>query len=386
MKRIFALTLITAICLSLFGCSQKEQKSYMDILAEKGWESDEFSQPYEFPEREFSITVNDDYDGRSMDLSEYDIKSYEYKWLSFDTKTVFDDEDIPDWFDPESEIELGKNPGFGIRELHKKGITGKGVNIGIVDQELHLHEEYKGKIRYYYNANEMQRDASMHGPAVTSLAVGETCGPAPDANVYYACSIWNDYEEGTEEFYKAHFFDSINHLLDLNETLSEEDKMVAISVSRGFPDETMEGYQQVIERAKEQGVWLITVNEAGRYFNSLTRELGVSYENIEYTRAVNPETGAVNPDANKIGIPMDRRTYASMTGENEYEYCSKGGFSWVEPYVAGVYALAKQVCPEVTVDEFIELARKTQVTYQEGDNTAVNGLNMAAIIEELEKR
>ena len=68
MKRIFALTLITAICLSLFGCSQKEQKSYMDILAEKGWESDEFSQPYEFPEREFSITVNDDYEDLPTDI------------------------------------------------------------------------------------------------------------------------------------------------------------------------------------------------------------------------------------------------------------------------------------------------------------------------------
>ena len=192
MKRIFALTLITAICLFLFGCSQKEQRSYMDILAEKGWESDEFSQPRLRMGLELFEEEVDDYNGKSVDLTKYNLTANEYKWLSFDEQTKFPDEGMPEWFDPESEIELGKNPGFGIRELHKKGITGKGVNIGIVDQELHLHEEYKGKIRYYYNANEMRHDASMHGPAVTSLAVGETCGTAPDANVYYACCIWND--------------------------------------------------------------------------------------------------------------------------------------------------------------------------------------------------
>jgi len=376
MKRIFALTLITAICLSLFGCSQKEQKIYMDILAEKGWESDEFSQPRLRMGLELFEEEVDDYNGKSVDLTKYNLTANEYKWLSFDEQTKFPDEGMPEWFDPESEIELGKDPGFGIRELHKKGITGKGVNIGIVDQELHLHEEYKGKIRYYYNANEMRHDASMHGPAVTSLAVGETCGTAPDANVYYACCIWNDYEDGTEEFYKTFFFDSINHLLDLNETLPEEDKMVAISVSRYF-DETIEGYQQVVERAEEQGVWLVTVNEVGRYFGSLTREIGVSYDTVEGVKSI-------FSDEKLPGIPKDRRTYATPINNTGYEYSAKGGVSWVEPYVAGVYALAKQVCPKVTVDEFTTLARQKMNVRKEDGEIVAYMLNMAAIIEELE--
>lgn len=50
-------------------------------------------------------------------------------------------------------MENGKNPGLGIRELHKQGITGKGVNVAIIDQNLLLHHpEFSGKIAAYYDA------------------------------------------------------------------------------------------------------------------------------------------------------------------------------------------------------------------------------------------
>ncbi|MDF2907329.1 MAG: hypothetical protein K0R34_2650 [Herbinix sp.] len=43
-------------------------------------------------------------------------------------------------------MENGTNPGLGIRELHKEGITGKGINVAIIDQNLLLHHpEFDGK-------------------------------------------------------------------------------------------------------------------------------------------------------------------------------------------------------------------------------------------------
>jgi len=34
---------------------------------------------------------------------------------------------LPDGFDPQMIMELGENPGLGMRELHKRGITGWAV-------------------------------------------------------------------------------------------------------------------------------------------------------------------------------------------------------------------------------------------------------------------
>ena len=58
-------------------------------------------------------------------------------------------------------------------------------------------------------------------------------------------------------------------------------------------------------------------------------------------------------------VPMDRRTTASPAGEAEYAFFAGGGMSWAAPYVAGLYALACQVKPEVTFEEFLAAARST---------------------------
>jgi hypothetical protein len=43
---------------------------------------------------------------------------------------------MPQDFDWERIMELGKNPGLGIRKLHTQGITGRGIGIAIIDQTL----------------------------------------------------------------------------------------------------------------------------------------------------------------------------------------------------------------------------------------------------------
>ena len=46
------------------------------------------------------------------------------------------------------EIEIGKNPGLGIRSLHALGITGRGVGIAIIDQTLLVeHQEYAEQLQ-----------------------------------------------------------------------------------------------------------------------------------------------------------------------------------------------------------------------------------------------
>jgi hypothetical protein len=56
---------------------------------------------------------------------------------------------------------------------------------------------------------------------------------------------------------------------------------------------------------------------------------------------------------------MDARTTAGSTGTDEYVFYRHGGWSWSIPYIAGAYALAAQVEPDITPDRFWALALKT---------------------------
>lgn len=95
-----------------------------------------------------SRSWGDAHDLRQADLTNLDLTN-ELDHLSnlvFDTATIWPDK-LPQDFDPKSIMELGKNPGLGIRALHEKVITGKGINIAIVDYTLLVdHEEYCNQI------------------------------------------------------------------------------------------------------------------------------------------------------------------------------------------------------------------------------------------------
>lgn len=56
---------------------------------------------------------------------------------------------------------------------------------------------------------------------------------------------------------------------------------------------------------------------------------------------------------------MDSRTFASFTAKNSYEYHAKNGVSATCPWLAGLYALCLQVNPELSYEDFINLAFET---------------------------
>lgn len=107
--------------------------------------------------------------------------------ITFDTHTEWPSKDkLPKEFNPQEIIEIGKNPGLGIRDLHNQGITGQGINVAIIDQPLLLgHEEYKDKVVKYTAIECEDVGPQMHGPAVASILVGKDCGVVPDASLYY---------------------------------------------------------------------------------------------------------------------------------------------------------------------------------------------------------
>jgi subtilisin family serine protease len=310
-------------------------------------------------------------------------------------------------------FETGKNPGLGIRKLHEQGITGTGVVVGIIDQRISpTHSEFKDNIisnrEYYTPESADDTEISMHGPAVVSLLVGKECGVAPGAKVVYG-NI-NATTDGFLGYSKC-----LKDIIEYNE--KNEPKIKIVSVSKGY--DQVPGVHEWLELKKEAQESGITIIDSD-YFNehSITGggskrnkeqfddyELPLFYsdakKNIPSLKEVEDMVSSSNEDSQKkffdtfgsyqgyidttkdtIIVPCDYRTTASEHGTDEYRYDDEGGWSWAIPYFSGVFALALQVNPDLSNDEFLEIVKKTAGRNKEG----IKVINPTGIVEEVEKR
>jgi subtilisin family serine protease len=217
--------------------------------------ADDFSAYYSpitsIPKYDPNSTETWQIDLRSQDLTKLDMTGSltDLMHATFDSKTQWPlTGKLPSDFDPQKIMEIGKDPGLGIRELHKQGITGTGVAIAIVDQPLLVdHQEHKDRIRLYKEINVLpDSKAAMHGVAVTSIAVGKTIGVAPEADLYYIGSWTGDWEPGTNNFtwnFK-YYAQAIHRILELNQSLPEDQKIRVIAMQVGWsPDQA--GYEKI---------------------------------------------------------------------------------------------------------------------------------------------
>lgn len=385
MKRLSAFFL--SILFFIVGCTPQQPPAASPMhpnYIDEAWNDKVFGQYYtdsiaqKVPYDHFSSYTAYNADLRKVDLTEDD-----YTLICFDTNTRFP-KDLPDTFDPAAEIELGKDPGLGIRDLHAEGITGKGVNIGIIDQPLVPHVEYEGKLYYYRNQNPNDTNGSMHGAAVLSIAVGETVGVAPDAQVYYMAAA-------SDAGFMQNDMNALTELLELNRTLSEEEKLNIITISQAGYDDSL--YAEMKTMCAEQDVALLTCKDMN-VFGPIGR--GVDTDPNDPTGVLPCALytyGAGNAwqgtSEHPVCIPIDRRTVASMSGSDSYYHMTFGGVSWIPPYVAGVYALAKEVRPALTFSDFEQLAidttRKVSVSTASGTAYTFHVLDPAGIIAILKK-
>jgi hypothetical protein len=322
-------------------------------------------------------------DLRERDLSTLDLRNSlkNLLYATFDTRTVWPaDEQMPQEFDRQRILDLGKNPGLGVRGLHARGITGRGVGLAIIDQPLLVeHQEYKDRLRLYEEIHvKPDARASMHGPSVASIAVGKTIGVAPEADLYYIGSWTGDADKaGVFTFNFRYFAQAVRRILDVNRHLPADRKIRVIAMQIGW-DKTQAGYAEITaacDEAKAAGMFVVSssLEEVhGLRFSGLGRSSLADpdkFESYEPGLFWAREFGYTNMPTqpfyvNRLLIPMDSRTLASFTGAEDYFFCRCGGWSWSIPYIAGVYALACQVEPKITPDAFWEAALKTGRTIQ----------------------
>jgi hypothetical protein len=323
-------------------------------------------------------------DLRGQDVSQFDLKDKAdvLRLADFDSQTSWPEPPrMPAGFDRGHILELGKDPGLGIRGLHARGITGKGVAVAIIDQTLLIdHDEYKDRLRTYEEINKPTTAAVMHAPAVASIAVGKTVGVAPDADLYFIAvrHITGSGDRQEQDLFPV--VESIDRLLAIDAGLPAGRKIRVISMSFGYQD-LHRGYGAMVKavaRAKARGIFVVSSALYDTYPDHPSFLLGAGRDPIrdpnegtsygmarvfvrQLTKPV-PTTIDWLSEKARRGIllaPIDSRTTASPTGPHDYVFYRSGGLSWGIPYLAGLYALACQVKPDVTGEEFLATASRT---------------------------
>ena len=280
-------------------------------------------------------------------------------------------------------LEKGMNPGLGVRQLHAQGITGKGVNVAIIDQNMCLdHPEYQGKIIKYHDVgtNQPSNQGSMHGPAVTSLLVGEHIGTAPGASVYFAAApSWT-----ADAQYQA---DALNWIIDENEKLPENTKIRVVSVSAApsgpWSPFTKNGaaWDAAYKRAMEANILVLDCTTDHGITAPCYYDLD-DPDNVAKCKPGWPGMKSQN-QTGRIHVPTSLRTQAEEYSQSVYgyQYTGRGGLSWSVPYLTGILALGWQVRPDLSSSQLLSILFETAYIGDEGAKI----INPPAFIEAVKR-
>jgi hypothetical protein len=230
---------------------------------------------------------------------------------------------------------------------------------------------------------------------VASIAVGRTIGVAPEARLYFIGI--GDNPLGLLRRC-SNLALGIRRLLDINRRLAPERRIRAISMSTGWGPGSAGSYylEAAVRDANAAGIFVMSSNlgESGAFlFNGLGRpaladpELAESYEpGLFWASQFHQGRGR----GGRLLIPMDSRTTASPTGNQEYVFYRIGGWSWSIPYIAAMYALAVQVDPAITPERFWAAAVKSGrvISLKHGEREIAFGpiIDPPALIASLQRR
>ena len=279
-------------------------------------------------------------------------------------------------------------------------------------------------------------EAQFHGTAVSSLLAGKTVGVAPDAKIVYFAApgtktkmaiadenfqkvlrqyfpkninfeetikdILDGRHQTDEEFrYKinkiietlppdikeqafsvkteidfTHRANALRKILFMNARLPQDQKISAVSISWGMlgtdPEST-----KLIKQLIDSGVMVLTTDSHRFYgnnaaFTTIDRNMNSDPNDIKSYEAGFWKANKDNWHE-RLLVPAGGRTIAGYLDYDDYIYCgANSGMSWSTPYLVGVYALAKQVAPNLTPHHFFEVAQQTAISNgKTGDNKIV---------------
>ena len=319
-----------------------------------------------------------------FDLSDYDLAKMNPLFVSFDEYTRWPEDvaKLPQNFNPQNFMEQRKNPGLGIRRLHRQNLAGHGRAVAVIDgfllcDHLEYHENLKGYERIC--SDDLGRGAS--GGTLVSAFVGKTCGVAPFADVYYFSAQQMENGQRTQRYYAQ----ALQKVCDIHEELLQKGKngIDTVCILWGITspvfqqDEGVSEMKKALERAKNLNIW---VNSGDLKFEGKLWSEGRIH--CSYSGDLdNPMDYEVMPNAPKIPLevseflrnrlcfPAGGRTVAVDDRLDAYMFSAPGFY--LKPYECGLFVLARSIKNDLTAEEFWQLGLETG-DYRAGVGVIVN--------------
>lgn len=277
--------------------------------------------------------------------------------------------------DEEISQDLWNLKDVGVKALWDKGVTGKGVKIGILDTGVDPeHIALKGKLidwAEFSSSGSLIKgskpyDSDLHGTHVSGIAVGgsvnDPLGLAPDANLSVGLVIPN----GGGSF--SQILGGLEWILDPDDDPSTNDSPRAVNMSLGAV-----GYYKIWTPifTKLLSNNIIPVCSIGNECDGISSSPGNCPNALgvgAYDSNINPayfssgndsifweedniSTNYIKPDISAPGVSI----YSSIPGD---KYAKLSGTSMSSPHITGAIALLAQAFPDATSYDMIYYLKK----------------------------
>ena len=255
-----------------------------------------------------------------------------------------------------------------IKNLHEQGINGSGVNIAVIDFAFEIiPDELKECIVYHQNCK-YDYEVHFHGTTVATQIAGKNLGVTPKANIYFY---------GTRQKRDNIIIDDYDALCDIYEKnkCGANIKIVNISASRQRENEK---FASIVNKLLEQGCYVIDSPLFSEHFTCINKNPNTGKLYYSDWQEATMEDGKYN---DKIAIITGGKMTPLVTTEHDYLYCGQATYSWAVPKLSGFFALALQIKPNLTYDEFVELAIDTTI-----EKDGIKLFNMEGIVNRLNNK
>ena len=278
-----------------------------------------------------------------------------------------------------------------IEEYRKRGLTGQGIKVAVVDSGCIPHNSIK--VTSGLNCADITApymvDESDHGTAICSIICGQgkdgtVRGIIPDAELHV---LKADSEDGL--FYDAELLVALDycktngiHLANISWGALYEGEDLTTNFDTDYAT-----YSQAFEQIRANGCLPVTsAGNDGIYMNDTIDLLQhtlpssvpsvIAVGNIDYVdkRSSSSSTG---PALDFVAYGTQVLAATTYTGENAYSHYY--GTSFAAPMVLGQLALYKQAFPTLTWDEIIQKAKDNSIKLWTGTETNNNAYGYGKI-------
>ena len=139
-----------------------------------------------------------------------------------------------------------------------------------------------------------------------------------------------------------------------------------------------EKFASIVNKLLEQGCYVIDSPLFSEHFTCINKNPNTGKLYYSDWQEATMEDGKYN---DKIAIITGGKMTPLVTTEHDYLYCGQATYSWAVPKLSGFFALALQIEPNLTYDEFVDLSIDTAI-----EKDGIKIFNMEGIVNKLNNK